>query len=194
VRAGGSSGERIVKAVRSVLDPRIYVHGLKLLHYFNYTHVSQRSKVEMGEKVAFAPNVSVVNGERVRIGDRAHIGARCHLWAGNSVGRIEIGEDALFGPEVFVTASNYGTAPGQVIMHQPKIERDVRIGRDVWLGARVMVMPGVTIGDGCVVAAGAVVTKDLPAGVIAAGVPARIVGSRDGDPVRSRQAGAMVHG
>nr|WP_274606323.1 DapH/DapD/GlmU-related protein [Lactobacillus delbrueckii] len=49
------------------------------------------------------------------------------------------------------------------------------MGKRVWLGANVTVLPGVTIGDGAIIAAGAVVTKDVPARTIAAGVPARVV-------------------
>ena len=49
------------------------------------------------------------------------------------------------------------------------------LGDNVWLGGGVIVCPGVTIGQDTVVGAGAVVTKDLPAGVVAAGVPARIL-------------------
>ncbi len=49
----------------------------------------------------------------------------------------------------------------------------IRVGSGVWFGAGCQVMPGVTIGDGAVIAAGSVVTKDIPAGVLAAGVPCR---------------------
>ncbi len=56
----------------------------------------------------------------------------------------------------------------------------VVIGDRVWIGTRGVVLKGVTIGDGAVVAAGAVVTKDVPAGAVVAGVPARVVGSADG--------------
>ena len=66
-------------------------------------------------------------------------------------------------------------------MNQPKLERDVVIGDDVWLGARVMVVAGVEIGDGCIIGASSVVTRSIPAGSIAVGHPARIVGQR-GDP------------
>jgi len=125
-----------------------------------------------------APNVSLRNGERISIGDRSQIGTRCSLWAGDTSGRITIGEHALFGPEVYVTASNYETVAGTPVMHQRRIERDVVIGRNVWLGARVIVLPGVTIGDGCIVGAGAVVTRSLPTDAIAVGVPARVVGQR----------------
>jgi acetyltransferase-like isoleucine patch superfamily enzyme len=181
MRAGGTLVQRLGKAVASALDPRVYAHGVKLLHYFNYTHVSQRRLVQMGSGVRFAPNVSITNGARVTIGDRAAIGARCHLWAGNNTGRVVIGEEALFGPEVFLTASNYGTEPGTPPMYQPTHEADVVIGRGVWLGARVMVMAGVTVGDGAIVGAGSVVTKDLPANCIAGGIPARVLGWRGGE-------------
>ena len=128
-----------------------------------------------------APNVSLRNGERIKIGAYAHIGSHCSLWAGDSVGRITLGRHALLGPEVFITASNYETEPGTPVMDQPKRERDVVIGDDVWLGARVVVVPGVEIGDGCIVGASSVVTRSIPAGSIAVGNPARIVGRR-GDP------------
>lgn len=180
MRAGGGLVNRVINAARSALDPRIYLQGLKLLHYYNYTHVDQRRKMTMGRDISFSPTVSVINGERISIGDGAHIGARCSLWAGNDVGRITIGEYALFGPEVFLTASNYQTRAGDIVMYQDKDERDIVIGRDVWLGARVMVMPGVTVGDGAIVGAGSVVTKDLPTNAIAVGSPAKVVAWREG--------------
>jgi acetyltransferase-like isoleucine patch superfamily enzyme len=93
-----------------------------------------------------------------------------------------VGDDARFGPEVFLTASNYRVEPGVRVQDAATDEADVVIGCDVWLGARVMVLPGVTVGDGCVVGAGSIVTKDLPPGAIAVGVPARVVGFRGGEP------------
>jgi acetyltransferase-like isoleucine patch superfamily enzyme len=182
MRAGGSTVRRLANAAGSTLDPRIYLHGLKLLHYYNYSHVSQRRRATIGAEVRLAPNVSLVNGERIQIGDRAQIGARCHLWAGNTVGRLIIGEDALFGPEVFLTASNYRFDRPGPVHDQPTTEGDVVIGRDVWLGARVMVTAGVTVGEGCIVGAGAIVTRDLPPYAIAVGAPARVVGHRPNAP------------
>ncbi|MCU1379342.1 MAG: transferase hexapeptide repeat containing protein [Acidimicrobiales bacterium] len=169
--------------LRSLLDPRSWFHALRLVHYYHYTHVAERGRVAMGRAVQFAPNVSLAHGERVAIGDRTHIGARCSLWAGPTSARITIGRDCLFGPEVFLTAANYGTAPGLLVLEQPRREADIVIGDDVWLGAGVLVVAGVTIGDGCIVGGGSVVTRSLPPGTIAAGVPARVVALRSGRPV-----------
>lgn len=55
------------------------------------------------------------------------------------------------------------------------IFQPIHIEKKVWLGANVTVLPGVTIGEGSVIAAGAVVTKDVPANMIAAGVPAKVI-------------------
>ena len=55
------------------------------------------------------------------------------------------------------------------------IFQPIHIEKNVWLGANVRVLPGVTIGEGSIIAAGAVVTKDVPANMIAAGVPAKVI-------------------
>ena len=164
--------------LRSVLDPRSWLHGLRLLHYFHYTHVGQVGKLTVGPGVRYAPNVSFANAERITIGARTRVGARTSLWAGDHHGAIRIGEDCNFGPNCFVTASNYGIEAGTPFLDQEKQDADITIGDDVWFGTGVVVLAGVTIGGGTVVAAGAVVTEDLPGGVIAGGVPARVLRAR----------------
>ncbi len=133
----------------SLVDPRAWAHLFRLVHFYNYNHVTPLRAADVGLGVRMSPTVSLRNGERIKIGAYAHLGSNCSLWAGDSVGRITLGRHALLGPEVFITASNYETEPGTPVMDQPKRERDVVIGDDVWLGARVVVVPGVEIGDGC---------------------------------------------
>jgi acetyltransferase-like isoleucine patch superfamily enzyme len=162
----------------SLVDPRAWFQLFRLLHFYNYDHVGPRRLADIGPGVRMAPNVSLRNGERIKIGAYSHIGGRCSIWAGDSVGRITLGRHALLGPEVFITASNYQTKPGTPVMDQPKLERDVIIGDDVWLGARVIVVAGVEIGNGCIIGASSVVTRSIPAGSIAVGNPARVVGQR----------------
>jgi acetyltransferase-like isoleucine patch superfamily enzyme len=179
-------GSKIGRVAATVLDPGTYLHPIRLLHFYGYSHVRPRRKVTMGEGATIAPNVSLRNGERIVIGARTKVGERAYLWAGDANGAIHIGEDCRIGPEVFITASDYGLRPDEPIAYQERNERDVTIGNDVWLGARVFIGAGVELGDGCVVSAGSVVTRSLPAGSVAVGVPARIVrrredyGDRDG--------------
>jgi acetyltransferase-like isoleucine patch superfamily enzyme len=170
---------KIGNALASVVDPRTYAHGFRMLHYYSYSHVKPGRRVQVGPGTTIAPNVSITNGERINIGSGTKIGAHCYLWAGDGVGRITIGDGCRLAPEVFVTASNYGSSPGASFLEQPRDEADVVIGDHVWLGARVFVGAGVTIGDHCIVGAGAVVTHSLPPGAIALGVPARVVRVRE---------------
>ena len=133
----------------------------------------------MGPDVRVAPNVSLRNGTRITVGARSHLGERVSLWAGDTSGSIRIGEDVLFGPGVFVTASDYTFADRHTpVMRQPRSERDVVIGPDVWLGANSIVVAGVTIGAGAIVAAGAVVTRDVAPFAVVGGIPARPIAER----------------
>lgn len=173
------SRSRSLGLLVSLLDPRCYLHALRMLHYFGYSHVRERRRIRTGPGTRMAPNASFRNGERITMGRDCHIGERSYLWAGDSTGCIVLGDFVSIAPQVFITSSDYQFVAGQPFRSQPKRERDVRIGNDVWLGTGVIVTAGVTIGDGCIIGAGAVVTKDIPAGSIAVGVPAKVVGHRN---------------
>jgi acetyltransferase-like isoleucine patch superfamily enzyme len=151
---------------------------LRLVHYQNYSFVAERRRMTVGDGTGMAPNISFRNGERITIGSQCHIGDRCYLWAGDSTGRIVLGNRVSLAPNVFITASDYQFQAGVPFREQPKRERDIIIGEDVWLGAGVIITAGVTIGDGCIIGAGSVVTKSIPAGSIAVGVPARVISQR----------------
>lgn len=98
-------------------------------------------------------------------------------------GHITIGDRVMIGPNVSLLATNHPliaaertqmTYPdGHVSMSE--YAKGIRIGNDVWIAAGVSVLDGVTIGDGAVIGAGSVVTKDIPAGWLAFGNPARPV-------------------
>jgi acetyltransferase-like isoleucine patch superfamily enzyme len=167
--------QRLLRLITSTLDPRPWVNVLRLVNHYNYDHVAPRRRMRCGSDVQLSPTISLRNGERIEVGSRSRIGDDCALWAGDESGRIVIGEDCLFGPQVYITASNYRIDPGTPVYAQPKEERDVVIGDCCWLGARVLVLAGVTLGAGCVVGAGSVVTQSLPPNAIAVGVPARVV-------------------
>jgi acetyltransferase-like isoleucine patch superfamily enzyme/glycosyltransferase involved in cell wall biosynthesis len=169
---------KMANGAKSMLDPMTWLHSLRILHYYNYSHVRPKRKITMGTDQVFAPNVSIANGERITLGDRCHVGERVCLWAGNATGRITLGDDVMIGPATFVTASDYGLEEGTPPAFQPKNERDVVIGSGVWIGANAVITAGVTIGEGCIVGAGSVVTRNLPANMICGGVPARPIKPR----------------
>ncbi len=110
-------------------------------------------------------------------GWQTHIGARSFAnWGLVSldVATVTIGDDVQLGPGVQLLTATHPIAAGP---RRDKWEaaEPITIGDNVWLGGGVIVLPGVTIGADTVVGAGAVVPKDLPAGVVAVGNPARIV-------------------
>jgi acetyltransferase-like isoleucine patch superfamily enzyme len=93
--------------------------------------------------------------------------------------QLHIGRHVMIGPYCYITDADHGTDASVSLQAQAMRRRPVVIEDDAWLGAHVTVLPGVRIGKGAVVGAGAVVTHDVPAMVVAAGVPARVVRRRD---------------
>ena len=90
------------------------------------------------------------------------------------VAAITSGDDVQIGPNVQLLTATHPLEP------QPRRDKweaaePITIGDNVWLGGGVIVCPGVTIGADTVVGAGSVVTRDLPAGVVAVGSPARVL-------------------
>lgn len=175
------SPSRLARGLRlaaSLLDPRAWLHLVKIVNYYNYTHVEQMRLLTLAGPGNISPDTVFQNAERITIGQRVRIGSRCHLWAGPSNGRILIGDDVLFGPEVMLTAASYRYDLGHPVTEQPMAEADIVIGNDVWLATRAIILPGTQLGDGCIVAAGAVVRGAFPPMSIIAGSPARIVSER----------------
>lgn len=87
---------------------------------------------------------------------------------------IDIGAGAMIAPGVVLSCAGHAVDPGQRA-EGIQTSAPIRIGENVWIGANVVVCGGVTIGDGSVIGAGSVVTRDVPAGVVAAGVPCRVL-------------------
>lgn len=96
----------------------------------------------------------------------------CYLLA---KAKIERGENSTLAYRVTVLTGADPNGPYNSLSElYPPVKAPVIIGKDVWVGANSTILPGVTIGDFSVVAAGSVVTKDVPSGVLVAGVPAEV--------------------
>lgn len=124
---------------------------------------------EVDEDFGLFPPFSADYGLNIKIGRKVFINSGCCF---QDQGGIEIGDNVLIGQQVVISTLNHDLTPDKRANMSPA---SVRIGNGVWIGAHATILPGVSIGDNSVVAAGAVVTKDVPAGVVVAGVPAKII-------------------
>jgi acetyltransferase-like isoleucine patch superfamily enzyme len=117
----------------------------------------------------------VVDAGRLTIGHETNVnGLGTKILVADSV---TIGAGCTFSWDVQILDNDFHTMTVGGVQ-QPSAA-PVVIGDRVWVGTRAIVLKGVTIGDGAIVAAGAIVTKDVPAGAVVAGIPAKVVGSAD---------------
>src|SRR3954468_25000884 len=144
-------------------------------------HLLSRLLGSVGEGTVIRPPLYVDYGSQV------HIGAQSFVNMGLvalDVAQITIGDDVQIGPNVQLLTPLHPVEP---VARRDKWEaaRPITIADNVWLGGGVIVLPGVSIGENTVVGAGAVVTKDLPANVVAVGNPARVVRTIDESAARN---------
>lgn len=139
------------------------------------------------ERIAIAPtaridwNVRINGGDGCVIGEHVHIATGCVINAGN--GYVEIGDHSGCSNNVVVAAgmpdlSFYHISAAEKPDQQHPLRCKTVIGRFVVIFANATICPGVTIGNGAVIGAGSVVTKDVPAWEVWAGVPARKIATR----------------
>ena len=149
--------------------------------------------IRLGRNVTIARGATLLcTGVLASLGTGIRIGHRCGIGAGSFLGGqggIEIGDDVIIGPGARIFSENHRfDDTSRTIREQGERRRGVVIGSDVWIGAGAIIVDGVTIGTGCVIAAGAVVTADVPAMSVVAGVPARVIRSRRAGEAAARPA------
>ena len=141
------------------------------------SHVTLDSSTRANPLGASSPCVlrTMTSTARLTLGDRVGLSSSV-IVAGNSV---EIGEGTILGAGSMVFDNDFHALGPRFswLTEYSKNSKPVKIGRGCFLGARSMILKGVTLGDRVIIGAGSVVTKDVPAYSIAAGNPARIVGS-----------------
>ena len=154
---------------------------LNKLYKFNKTKPHQYLKRMRLLKKIFA---EIGKGCYIEPPFRANFGGR-HIHFGNGVycnfgctfvddTYIYVGDHVMFGPNVVVATAAHPVAP-QLREKGLQYNKPVHIGNNCWIGASALIMPGVTIGDNTVIGAGSVVTKDIPANVVAVGNPCKIL-------------------
>ena len=151
---------------------------LDRLYDFNQTRPS-----EMPKRMALLKEILAEVGENCYVEPPLHANWGCHTHFGNNVYAnfnltlvddtdIYVGDGVLFGPNVVVAVAGHPVDP-ELRRKVAQFNLPVHIGNNVWIGAGAIILPGITIGDNSVIGAGSVVTKDIPANVVAVGNPCR---------------------
>jgi acetyltransferase-like isoleucine patch superfamily enzyme len=154
---------RLVSRLRSRLDPSVVVLGTPelqgtrdikcgrdlLLYRDLYLETQEHGSIDIGDGVVISRGTHIVSFYGIHIGDGAMIGEYVSIRDANHI----------YGGETIRSAGHSGSA--------------ISVGCNAWIGRGAAILAGVTIGDNAVVAANAVVTRDVPANTVVAGVPAR---------------------
>jgi len=153
----------------------------ELMYEFNHTRPSETEKragllsqmfADIGDGCCIeAPFFANWGGHHVHLGRNVY--ANFNLTLVDDT-HIYIGDNTLLGPNVVLATAGHPLLP-ELRAKGYQFNAPIRIGKNCWLGAGVMVMPGVTIGDNTVIGAGSIVTRDIPAGVLAVGNPCHVL-------------------
>ena len=159
----------------------LQIQCLEKLYDYNQTRPGEQERRAVLLKDMFA-----------EIGEGCYIEAPFHAnWAGRFVHfgkniyanfgltlvddtHIYVGDNVMFGPNVVIATAGHPILP-ELREQGLQYNAPVHIGKNCWFGAGALVMPGVTIGEGSVIGAGSVVTRDIPANVVAVGNPCRVL-------------------
>lgn len=169
-------------------DPKIresLIHAKKIcarlgsmsIYDDDYREVIEELIPRMPKTATVCPPFHCDHGTGIVLGENVFVNYSCIML---DSGRISIGRNTLIGPNCQLYTPQHPI--GYVERRNTKeTAYPITIGEDCWLGGSVVVCPGVTIGDRCIIAAGSVVTKDIPSDSLAAGVPATVKRSLNGN-------------
>lgn len=135
------------------------------------TQIMQKLFKKAGKNVWIEPDFKCEFGKNITIEDDVYINFGCVIL---DCAEVTIGSHSLLGPNIGLYAANHSTDASERI-NGGCYGKPIHIGKNVWLGGDVKVLPGVSIGDNSIIGAGSIVTKNIPANVIAAGNPCKVI-------------------
>ncbi|GEN70990.1 nodulation protein L [Chryseobacterium lathyri] len=133
--------------------------------------LSEITNTAIDETVAIFPPIYINYGKHLEIGKNVFINFDCTFL---TLGGIVIEDNVMIGPKVSMLSEGHPLPSAE---RHSLVPGKIHIKQNAWIGAGAIILPGITIGENSVVAAGAVVTKDVPAGTVVAGTPAKIIKS-----------------
>lgn len=144
-------------------------------------------------EIILAKGAWLNNGVEINSTNRVFVGEGTTIQRNTTInGEVSIGTECLLAPNVFLSSTSHvhDYIPGVSIREQERkisktefiklYNKPITIGNDVWIGANVVIMPGVEIGSHVIIGSNSVVNQSIPSGVIAAGVPVRVIKTRPG--------------
>jgi acetyltransferase-like isoleucine patch superfamily enzyme len=152
--------------------PRLLAHRCKIGRG-SRLNIGPRANIHFGRHICFMDHFTCYFYGKVTMGERVFFQDNCHVSVHEE---LTIGDYSIFGEGVSIHDENHVvTTSSDPISDRGFVVKSVHIGRNVWVGAKATILPGVYIGDNAVIGANAVVTHDVPAYTVVAGVPARVI-------------------
>ncbi|WP_458452969.1 DapH/DapD/GlmU-related protein [Methanobrevibacter sp.] len=174
-----NSGKRIIGGSPEHLFMTEMLHdALRITHKINSEYhtpdeiqelFAELTNTEVNDSLGLIPPFNTDFGKNIHVGKNVFINSGCKM---QDHGGVFIGDDVLIGHNACLLTLNHDADPDARADMHPK---PIIIENKAWLGSNVTVLPGVRIGEGAIVAAGAVVTRDVEAGTVVGGVPAKLI-------------------
>lgn len=145
---------------------------IRLTGFYNHSRAIylKNSLKCCGDPVHLQFPIYLTHSEMIEIGNNVSLAGFIHVWGG---GGVKIGSRVMIGSHTAISSVTHDYSAET--MYGTVVTKPIVINDDVWIGTHAVILPGVTIGEGAVIAAGCVVTKDVPARAIVAGVPGRLL-------------------
>jgi acetyltransferase-like isoleucine patch superfamily enzyme len=166
------------------LRSRLLLDGVAFVGPGCSLEVGKRATLEIGRWAWVGHGCKIRSHEgAVSIGAKTVIGQECTI---SSYQHVSIGRECVIADRVMMIDFDHGMVEvDRPIRLQGIYKRDVRVGNNVWIGYGACILRGATVGDNAVIGTSAVVTRDVPANAVVAGVPARVLRMREA-PTRMR--------
>jgi acetyltransferase-like isoleucine patch superfamily enzyme len=163
---------------RRLTKPRLQTDGIAFIGPRVTLQIGKRGRIELGRWSWLGHGTKVRCHEGVvSIGAKSVLGQECTI---SAYQHVSIGRECVIADRVMLIDFDHGMVEVErPIRLQGIYKRDVRVGNNVWIGYGACILRGVTIGDNAVIGTSAVVTKDVPANAVVAGIPARVIRMRD---------------